>query len=149
MAVLFEVGKAYSFSVHPSNIIENVFDQAVCLATYSADIASIFLDLEAIHAQVYPYLPSGTPDSPLEYNYVQFQLPDGSKKILGIPWINIDTITVSDVVMLTIKVRGVTANDINEVRAILQQKYNDIEITVGPNIPKNSNNTITSTLHQP
>ena len=65
MSNVFEVGKAYTFSVYPTNIIENVFDHAVCTATLSADLAQNYLDITAVHAQVFPHLPQGTPDSPL------------------------------------------------------------------------------------
>lgn len=150
MSNLFEVGKAYTFSVYPSNIIENVFDYAVCTATFSSDIAQHYLDITAIHAQVYSYLPSGTPDSAFLYNYVQFQLRDGSRVVLGIPWINTSTITVSDAQMITVNIRGVTANRINDIRdTLISNGFNDIEIIVVADTPKNKDQAITNNLHQP
>ena len=148
MSNVFEVGKAYTFQVHPSNIIENVFDHVVCIANLSGNSAARYIDIEAMHAQVYPYLPSGTPDSATMYNYAQFQLQDGSIVTIGIPWVNIDTIEVSDSQMIVVRIRGVTVNKVNDIRsALIANGFDNLEIIVQPNVPKDNTNIANRFYH--
>lgn len=128
---IFEVGKAYSFSVYPSTIITNDFDYAVCDGVFTADIASTQSDIRAMHAQVFPYLPAGTPDDAHMYHYARFLLTDGSTRILGIPWINIDTVKISKIQKILVEIRGQTADKINEIRTVLLENgFTDISMTV-------------------
>lgn len=140
MSNVFEVGKAYSFQVYPSNIIENVFDHVVCVANLSGHLASRFMDIEAMHAQVYPYLPKGTIDSASEYNYVQFQLRDGSLITLGLPWINLDKVEVSNNQMIVAKIRNISVNRVNDIlNALHANGFDDVELLIQAEEPRQNN----------
>lgn len=150
MSTLFEVGKAYSFSVHPSNIIENVFDHVVCTATFDSKVASLFIDIDAMHAQVYSYIPSGIVDNASLYPYAQFRLQDGSSVVLGIPWINTDTIEVSEAQMFVVYVRGESLSRLDDLRASLTENgFTDIEIIPQPYKPKTETDNKTSNIFYP
>ena len=128
---LFEIGKAYSFSIYPTTIISNDFNYAICEGVLSPSIAEAFMPLDVMHAQVYPYLPSGTVDNPLMYNYVKFKLSDGATSVLGLPWINLDTVKVSTIQKIVVEIKGKTANELNNIRSVLTENgYDDISIHV-------------------
>jgi len=76
-------------------------------------------------------LPAGLPDDPSQYDYVRIRTASGQSTILGISWINLDTVELVESRRMTIKIDGVGSSDIERVRlALVQNGYNNIEISI-------------------
>lgn len=119
---IFEVGKVYSFTMYASNILQASYHAVTCKGVFNHEVArSMLVDIDAMHARVYPYLPAGTPDSASVYQYAAFQEHNGNTIILGLPWININTIRVVDTQEITVTIKGKTASYLNELRQILTE----------------------------
>lgn len=131
MAISFQNRKVYSFDVHPSAILGTGFKNVTVQATLDYQSALAFADIDALHANVYRYLPAGTPNRPQDFDYLMVRMPDGQPTIIGIPWIVEETITLVESLKMTVTIEGVGAADIEPVRACLSQNgYHNISIAL-------------------
>lgn len=129
MAIPFEVRKVYSFDVYGTSILTNGFKNVTIMAILDYESALDFRDVTAVHHQVYPSLPVGTPDDPTSYDYVHVRLASGDKTVLGLPWINLTTVVeiASRKIMATID--GVSSADLDRVRtSLVQNGFNNIKL---------------------
>lgn len=115
----FKIGSSYTFNIYPYSVLPSTFTNVTCTGIFSASTASKFLDIQAMHARVYPLLPKGTPNSPTGYTYAQFELPSGTTQILGIPWINMDTLVENTNTEIVVTISNKTVSDIPTIRDIL------------------------------
>lgn len=131
MSYPFELKKVYNFDVYPSTILGDDFRNVTILSIMDYESALQLADVAAIHVNVYPYLPTGLPDDPSQYDYVRIRTASGQSTILGISWINLDTVELVESRRMTIKIDGVGSSDIERVRlALVQNGYNNIEISI-------------------
>jgi hypothetical protein len=131
MAYSFEIKGVYNFDVYPTAILGDDFDNVTILAILDYETALQTADIPAIHTNVFPYLPSGIPDDPSQYDYVRIRTASGSATILGIPWINLDTLELVESRRMTVKIEGVSSSDVERVRiALVQNGFNNLEITL-------------------
>ncbi len=107
---LNDFGSRISFSVYPAAVYGNSFDKIEFLTTLDEETARLFIDTQAVHANVYSTLPSGTPNDPTKYKYLKFRLADGSVLVIGEPLIIDNTI-----VRHTSSTLVITIPDINPV----------------------------------
>lgn len=127
----FELKSVYNFVVYPSAIIGNDFNNVTVLAILDYDTALQTVDIPAIHTNVYPHLPEGTPDDPSQYDYLRIRTASGVATIIGIPWIDLDTLELVESRRMTVKIEGVSSSDVERVRiALVQNGFNQIEITL-------------------
>lgn len=56
--------------------------------------ARLLADIYHLHAVVYPFLDSSVPDDARAYNYLKLEAPDGSITVLGVPWIDPNSVSV-------------------------------------------------------
>lgn len=129
----FELKKAYSFSVYPAAILGNNFSNCTVLAIMDYESALQALpDLAATQANVYPYLPQGTPREPSSYDFVKIRMASGAITIVAVPWINLATVAVVESRKMTIVIDGVGSVDVERVRgALVQNGYNNLTIEIG------------------
>lgn len=131
MAYPFEIKGVYNFDVYPTAILGDDFSNVTILAILDYETALQTADIPAIHTNVFPYLPSGIPDDPSQYDYVRIRTASGSATILGIPWINLDTLELVESRRMTVKIEGVSSSDVERVRiALVQNGFNNLEITL-------------------
>jgi len=124
-------GNVISFDVYPATIIGSRFVDVKVLALLDKETANLWIDAEAMHANVYPTLPAGVPDDPSQYQYVKFKHTNGTVSILGIPWINPDSITLSQRGTLTITVNDVGTVDKDRIiRALAANGYRIAKLTL-------------------
>ena len=127
----FELKKVYSFDVYPSQLLGNDFQNVTVLSILDFDTALQFMDVPALHTNVFPTLPAGTPDDPAAYDYVKIKTASGQNTILGIPWINQATIALVESRKMTIVIDGVSAADVDRARnALAQNGFNQIAISL-------------------
>lgn len=128
-----EVGKAYDFSVYPSTVIPGDYTNVTVLAILDADSARSIVDIDALHAAVYPYLPVGTLDDANAYYYVKVQLSNGVKTALGITWINQSTITPRVSTKIHVLIDNAATTDVERVRQCLMMNgFNHLIVSLNP-----------------
>lgn len=129
MSDVFKLNGKYSFEVHPSEILGNDFKNVVVLGVVIPTIAQSFIDIEALHVQVFPYLPVGTPDDARGYDYVVLKTISGETTVLGLPWIKQNTITSVEAGTMLVEIQEVTSQDIQRVSdALVANGFKKISI---------------------
>jgi hypothetical protein len=84
-----------------------------------------------MHANVYPSLPAGynLPGKQNTYNYVRLRLQDGQFTVLGIPWIDMSTFEVIELLRCDIKVHNVLPSQVQRLRnALIANGFASFEI---------------------
>lgn len=90
------IGQRFSFQVYPTAIIGNTFTDVIMEGIISADVARAYgIDVDSLHANVYPTLPAGVPNDPRQYSWVMVRQANGERTVLGVPWIRQETIVLS------------------------------------------------------
>ena len=117
----FKNRAVYSFDVYPVAILGASFANVTVMGTIDEATAREKLATAEIHAQVYPFLPSGTPDDPTAYDYLRFKTLTGETVTIGIPWIKPESVVLVDAKTLDITVGQVKSEDVTIIRNLLVQ----------------------------
>lgn len=115
----FQPGNAYSFNVHPVAILGNDFTNVTVTAILDQETANQFIDTRALHVQVYPTLPQGTPDDPSVYMYLKLKTASGNTRVIGVPWINIETVELVEMGTFTITIPNRSVTDTAKIQNAL------------------------------
>lgn len=129
MTTPLELRKVYNFNVYPAVFLGSDFSGSTVLSFLSPTDALKEIDIYALHAKYYAYLPSGTPNDPTGYDYVRILLPSGNKIILGIPWIDSNSIQLIMSQTVTVSLTGIIPGDVAKIKSLLAAngiKYNSI-----------------------
>ena len=127
----FQLGKVYSFNVYPVALLGNNFDNVTVMALMDQKTANRDIDTQALHIQVYPYLPAGTPNDPSATSYLKLRTTAGNETIVANTWIKEDTIEVVESRTITVVIGDVTASDVNRIRnALVANNFNNLEISI-------------------
>lgn len=78
-------------------------------------------DIYALHVNVFPYLPEGTPNDASQYDYMCVRMGNGEKTIIGMPWIKLDTVELIDSRTCVATIDDVSGADLERIRAALAQ----------------------------
>jgi hypothetical protein len=131
MAFDFQTRKKYSFDVYPQQVLGTGFKNITVQAVLDYQTALAFADIDALHQNVFKYLPDGTPNRPQDFDYILFITESGNRTVLGIPWIVDETVQEIGSLKMNITIDGVSASDIDRVRGCLSQNgYNNIAISL-------------------
>ncbi len=131
MSYPFQLKNVYNFEVYPSPSLGTGFQNVTVLAILDYETALQSADIPAMHVNVYPHLPAGTPDDPSQYDYIRIRTQNGATTILGIPWINLDTLELRQSMSMTVTIEDVGSVDLERVRlALVQNGYNNIKLTL-------------------
>jgi hypothetical protein len=125
------IGQSVQFSVYPVGFLGNNFKNAKILAVFDAETASAFIDVVAMHANVYPSLPSGyaLPGKQNTYNYVRLRLQDGQFTVLGIPWIDMSTFEVIELLKCNLVVNDILPSQVQRLRnALISNGFTNFEL---------------------
>lgn len=127
----FKIGSSYVFETYAGSILGTTFKEATCVAIMDGETALRENDVISIHANVFPSLPVGTPNSYSGYPYVKFKLKTGQSMILGMPWIKENTISLVETVnvQVTVKLNSISEAD-NVRRALVSNGITDFEIKI-------------------
>lgn len=127
----FVIKGVYSFTLYPATVVPGDFTNVTIMAIMDYDSALQLADIPAIHTNVFPYLPSGTPNDPSQYDYVKIKLSSGVITVLGMPWINQSTIALVQSLTATVVIEGVSNNDGPRIRdCLVQNGFNNVVITI-------------------
>lgn len=127
----FNLRGVYSFDVYASALLGTNYKNVTVMAVMDAATANREIDIQALHAQIYPTLPAGTPNRAVDYDYVKIKTTAGNTTILGMAWINPVTVVQVQSSTITVVIGGVSASDQTRIKnALLQNGFNNISITV-------------------
>lgn len=129
------IGQRFSFEVYPVAVLGNAYKDVRLEAIVSARTAASYgVDIQALHANVYPSLPPGsTPNDPFQYNYVRIEHVSGEFEVIGIPWIRQETIEISAGGKITIVFNDKTSSDLDHILLALSSNgYSPDDIKVSP-----------------
>lgn len=109
------IGNTVSFDVYPE-ILGTPYQRVRVLAVLDMDTTRYLnFDPVAMHANVYPSLPAGTPNRPDGYSYLKLRLENGTITCVGIPWIREDSIELHTGGSLKLMWNNVTEEQRNRI----------------------------------
>lgn len=114
------LGDLISFRTHSDGILGTNFTNCRIVALLDADDARQHINVDSYHLGVYPYLPQGTPNNPSEYMFAKIKFADGKTTAVGLPWINVDSITKIESRELTLKFKTTSDADLDGILKVLR-----------------------------
>lgn len=122
-------GKTVRFNTLAPNVLgANRDNVTIVAADLDLDTAILISDVKAKHNQVKNYLTT-LPQSAGSYSYVKLRYGNGKVEVLGVPWIDINSIEVITDRKLVVTVGSVSDNTEQLVRqALLQNGITDFKI---------------------
>lgn len=121
-----DIGDTVSFDLHVSSVLPQDYNLVKIEGVIPASLCDRFgADVYALHAQVYRLVPEGTMDNnPESYNYLLVKTQDKEYRVVGLPWINSDTIKIYKQNKVTFSVVNCAEEDITIIRdAIARRGY--------------------------
>ncbi|MNO19215.1 hypothetical protein D3C76_89430 [compost metagenome] len=130
------VGKTVRFNTLAPSVLGAKRDNVTVKAVLDLDTARLLSDVRSKHAQVKPLIPT-LPEAAGAYSYVKLVYGNGEVEVLGVPWIDNNTIEVITDRKLIITVDTVSDTTEQLVRqALLQNGISNFKIeypeTVAP-----------------
>lgn len=126
---LLKIGSVASFELYPAPILGSVFKDVTVLAVLDQDTANFWIDTVAMHTNVYPMLPAGTPNNPNQYHYLKVRHSNGEVSIIGMPWIKPHTVVISDKRQLTLIFNQLDAVDMERIISAIHSVGYRVDIT--------------------
>ena len=114
-----DIGKIVSFTLYPAAVIGTEFSYVKVKAILDPESTYQWIDPVSRHANVYPTLPPGVPNSWRGYNYVKVELADGQVTCVGLPWIDESSITIHTNTTVQAVISDVQPTDITRIRDLL------------------------------
>ena len=111
----------YSFNTLAPGLLGASFTNVKLVAETNYVIAKTMNlgNLDLLHAELFPYLPSGTPNNPTAYLYLVFQTPNNTLVLLGAPWIDQTSIASTNLGTLVVTIPNAGSNLIAPITASL------------------------------
>ncbi len=129
------IGKTVSFQVYPSAILTDDFRDVKIVGVVNYEAANSYISTARMHTNVFPTLPTGTPDDYRLYEYALIRKQDGKLTAIGVPWIRETSIEVTGTIEIIITIRDKGIDDIPRIRQILTQNgIGNIAITTNSKI---------------
>ena len=127
----FTLNTTVSFDVHAEAVLGTGFSHMKVMGILDTESARRWIDPEAIHANIFPMLPDGTPDDPYAYHYVKIKGMDGQTTCVGLPWIIASSIEVHDYSTLKLEIERVSPADVDRIkRALSANGFRAVKIEV-------------------
>jgi hypothetical protein len=112
----FEIGKVYTFNTIAPGILQATVKNAKMMAALDYETAKMYENIDLKFRQIYPVLPSGTPNTPEACVYFRFQTESGEKIILADLWINESTIDTIEHINIQVTLVNGSLQDITRIR---------------------------------
>lgn len=113
-----QVGNKYTFQTYAPQYLGNFTNVEVVALVGFTSTAIFGVDVVAKHRYIVSDVP-GLVDDPSKYNYVVIRKLDGTTDVLGVPWINQDTIEATSSVKAVVEVLDVSAGKLNDIKRAL------------------------------
>ena len=129
MSYNVQIKQAYDFTFHAASVLGLGYKGATVMAVMDYDSAKSIQDVTTLHAQVYPFLPSGTPRNPADLMYVKVKTTTDQIRVVAMDWISTAPVLVTTTTVL-IRVTNTSVSDIAHLRNILiENNFKTFEIT--------------------
>lgn len=121
----FNIGDIVNFDVYPTAILGSGYKNVTVESIINYNTAKrLGFDADAVHANVYPTLPAGTPNKASDYLYLVIKHVSGNTEILGLPWINEATLVQVQYTTVRVLVPNAGAADIEKIsKALLSNGF--------------------------
>lgn len=120
MSISDFIGSTVRFNTLAPSVLGANRDNVAVQAVLDLDTAMMLSDVRAKHAQVRNYIQS-LPQSAAGYNYVKLRYGNGETEILGVPWVDANSIEVITDRKLVITISDVSDSTEQLVRQALLQ----------------------------
>lgn len=125
------IGSIVNFDLYPTQVLGTSIKRAKVLAHLDADTAAFWIDPIALHANVYPTLPEGVPNSYKGYLYVKLQLASGEITAIGFPWIREETVAIVSTQTIQLTIANVSAEDQNAIlEALSANGFSAVDVAI-------------------
>lgn len=120
MALLYDIdiNSSYTIKLYASSILGAGYSKAKVLAILDYSSAMQLQDVQAIHAQVLPVLPSGTPADPSKLLYVKIRTSSNAIVVLALNWISAQPV-LDGATEVTLTISNISTADIPRISAAL------------------------------
>lgn len=116
MSYQFEIGKVYTFNTVAPGILQATVKNAKMMASLDYETAKMYENIDLKFRQIYPVLPSGTPNTPEACVYYRFLTESGEKIIIADIWINESTIDTIEHITIQTTLVNASLQDMNRIR---------------------------------
>lgn len=130
------VGNHYRFTIYPTSMYSGRnFEKVEITAEITASIArQLGYDVDALHAQAFADLPSGTVNAADSYKYYIYRTAAGATNIVGDAWINASTIEAVNSVVATFVISDIDSSDVVRIGELLaENNINSYTVTTTTN----------------
>lgn len=132
MSIADYIGNTVRFNTKAPGVLGAARDNVSVVAVLDLETATLMGDIRSKHAQVRNYI-SDLPQSAGSYSYVKIRFGNGDTEILGVPWVDDNSIEVITSRKLVITVNNVSDSTEQLIRqALLQNGIENFTVeTVG------------------
>lgn len=95
------------------------YTRVMVLSIMDYEMAKQLSDIVSKHINVFPYLPEGTPNDPAQYDYLCVRMGNNEKRVIGIPWIKLDTVELVESRSCIVTIDDISGADLERIRAAL------------------------------
>ena len=113
------IGKVYSFNTKSPVFLGASIERAKLKSIVDADTARRFAPIDQLHAQIYPTLPTGTPNDVNASTYYIFEGMNKSTIVFSEDWIVESSIEVIEHIEIVVTIPRASLSDIQKVRTAL------------------------------
>lgn len=123
-----QLNKVYSFDTLVPSLLGATFKNATVIGMIDYQTALNYINPDAMHARIFPYLPTGTVNDPTKYTYIIFKLESDIKTVLAYPWINETSIRLATTEYLKVTIKNAGPNDTVKIRnALVSLGYTELQ----------------------
>lgn len=114
----FRLKDIISFETHAPSILSQNFDRVTVEGIIPAsDCQRYGFDAYTTHAQIYRLVPEGAMEDNAEsYSYLRLKTMTGDDLIVGLPWIDKNTIKIYKSTTATFTIEDIAQEDIEQIR---------------------------------
>ena len=113
------INSYYSFLTRAPGILGATYSNMRLVSVMTYDLARNFIDINAMHANIYPTLPSGFPDNPQGYTYYMFKTENGENAVFADIWIDTGSITEKSSQSIMVEINKISNSDITRIQTTL------------------------------
>lgn len=113
-----QVGESYDIRLRAPAILSSGYSKARVAAILDYRSAAVLADVSALHAQVYPELPAGTPVDPGALLYIKLVTTSGNETVIAQDWIASEPTSVESTT-LVVTITNTQISRIPDLRAAL------------------------------
>lgn len=123
------INKRISFNTKAPSILGSSIKNAKLLSILHYSTALKYRDIAQAHANIFPYLPQGTPNDFRSYNYIQLELLSGEVVVLGLPWIDLNSVVVNEEITFVVTIPNKSSSDLTRIRnALISNGIDDFKV---------------------